>query len=97
MVHWVRNWIVEGDIKINKNGAMGWVDQDGHLFMVCRSLADKIIHHCDAMGITDIPRDPIRLYDILHVCSPDLSTTSSYGCFHEVYMSNWQINRLSLT
>lgn len=64
MVHWVRNWIVEGDIKINKNGAMGWVDADGHLFMVCRSLADKIIHHCDAMGITDIPRDPIRLYDI---------------------------------
>lgn len=64
IVHWVRNWIVEGDIKINKNGAMGWVDADGYLFMVCRSLADKIIHHCDAMGITDIPRDPIRIYDI---------------------------------
>ena len=64
LVHWVRNWIIEGEIKINKNGAMGWVDGEGHLFMVCRSLADKIIHHCDQNSITDIPRDPIRLYDI---------------------------------
>lgn len=64
LVHWVRNWIIEGEIKINKNGALGWVDTEGHLFMVCRSLADKIIHHCDQNSITDIPRDPIRLYDI---------------------------------
>jgi|GEM_PF-1285462 len=64
LVHWVRNWIVEGELKLNRNGAMGWVDSEGHLFIVCRSLADKIIHYCDAMGITDIPRDPIRLYDV---------------------------------
>lgn len=64
LVHFVRNWIAEGEIKINKNGGMGWVDQDGFIYIVCRALADKIIRHCDELGITDLPRDPVRLYDI---------------------------------
>jgi Putative helicase/Putative conjugal transfer nickase/helicase TraI C-term len=64
LVHFMRNWIAEGEIKINKNGGMGWVDQDGFIYIVCRALADKIIRHCDDLGITDLPRDPVRLYDI---------------------------------
>jgi hypothetical protein len=64
IVHWVRHWLAEGEIKLNRNGAMGWIDNDGYLYVVCRSLADRIIRHCDDNGITDIPRDHIRLYDI---------------------------------
>lgn len=64
LVHFVRNWLAEGDIKVNKNGGMAWVDEHGHIYIVCRALADKIIRHCDDLGITDLPRDPVRLYDI---------------------------------
>lgn len=61
----IRTWIKEGDVKINVNGGMGWVDDQGHCYFVCRSLAEKLIRYCDDLGITDIPRDPIRIYNIL--------------------------------
>jgi hypothetical protein len=61
----IRAWIKEGEVKINVNGGMGWVDEAGACYFVCRSLAEKLIRYCDDLGITDIPRDPIRIYDIL--------------------------------
>lgn len=61
----IRAWIKEGEVKINVNGGMGWVDAAGACYFVCRSLAEKLIRYCDDLGITDIPRDPIRIYDIL--------------------------------
>lgn len=61
----IRAWIKEGEVKINVNGGMGWVDEAGACYFVCRSLAEKLIRYCDDLGINDIPRDPIRIYDIL--------------------------------
>lgn len=61
----IRTWIKESEIKINVNGGMGWVDSAGACYFVCRSLAEKLIRYCEDLGITDIPRDPIRIYDIL--------------------------------
>lgn len=61
----IRAWIKEGEVKINVNGGMGWVDEQGNCYFVCRSLAEKLIRYCDDLGIADLPRDPIRIYDIL--------------------------------
>ncbi len=64
-IHIIRHWIAEGDIKLNVNGGMGWVGKDGYVYIVCRTLANKLIGYCDDMAITDLPRDPVRIYDIL--------------------------------
>ena len=61
----IRQWIAENAIRINVNGGMGWVDKQGHLYLVCRSLADKIIQECDSQGLKNLPQDPVRIYDIL--------------------------------
>ncbi|WP_331351275.1 MobH family relaxase [Cellvibrio sp. UBA7671] len=61
----IRHWIQEGGIKINTNGGMGWVDGSGHLYLVCRSLAEKLIQECNSQGLKHLPQDPVRVYDIL--------------------------------
>ncbi len=61
----IRQWIAEGAIKINSNGGMGWVDNDGHLYLVCRSLAEKIIQEGLSLGLKNLPQDHVRVYDIL--------------------------------
>lgn len=61
----IRHWIQDGVIKINTNGGMGWVDEYGHLYLVCRSLAEKLIQECNAQGLKNLPQDPVRVYDIL--------------------------------
>lgn len=61
----IRQWIQDGAIKININGGMGWVDEHGHLYLVCRSLAEKLIQECNSQGLKNLPQDPVRIYDIL--------------------------------
>ncbi|AQT61913.1 MobH family relaxase [Cellvibrio sp. PSBB023] len=61
----IRQWIQDGAIKINTNGGMGWVDEYGHLYLVCRSLAEKLIQECNSQGLKSLPQDPVRVYDIL--------------------------------
>lgn len=61
----IRGWIKDNQVRINVNGGMGWVDTQGHCYFVCRSLAEKLIVDCEEKGITDVPRDPIRIYDTL--------------------------------
>lgn len=61
----VRQWIADGALRVNVNGGMGWVDGDGYLYIVCRSLAEKIIQECESLGITNLPKEPVRIYDIL--------------------------------
>lgn len=61
----MRQWIADGALRVNVNGGMGWVDEDGYLYVVCRSLAEKMIQECESLGITNLPKDPVRIYDIL--------------------------------
>jgi integrating conjugative element relaxase (TIGR03760 family) len=61
----IRQWIQDGAIKINTNGGMGWVDEHGHLYLVCRSLAEKLRDECNSQGLKSLPQDPVRIYDIL--------------------------------
>lgn len=77
----IRAWIKEGEVKINVNGGMGWVDEAGSCYFVCRSLAEKLIRYCDDLGINDLPRDPIRIYDILQawVCVANTRRQSRLG------------------
>lgn len=64
-IHYIRDWIREGKIRLNMNGGIGFVSKDGHVYFVCRSLAEKLIKACADDGISDSPRDPVRIYDIL--------------------------------
>lgn len=61
----IRHWIQDGSIRINTNGGMGWVDDKGFIYLVCRSLAEKIIQECNSFGLKNLPQDPVRVYDIL--------------------------------
>lgn len=61
----IRQWIQDGAIKINTNGGMGWVDEHGHLYLVCRSLAERLIQECNSQGLKNLPQDPVRIYDML--------------------------------
>lgn len=70
----IRHWIQDGVIKINTNGGMGWVDESGHLYLVCRSLAEKLIQECNSQGLKSLPQDPVRVYDILQEHGYALST-----------------------
>jgi integrating conjugative element relaxase (TIGR03760 family) len=70
----IRHWIQDGGIKINTNGGMGWVDDSGHLYLVCRSLAEKLIQECNSQGLKNLTQDPVRVYDILQEHGYALST-----------------------
>ncbi len=70
----IRQWIAEGAIKINSNGGMGWVDNEGHVYLVCRSLAEKIIQEGLSLGLKNLPQDHVRVYDILQEHGYALST-----------------------
>lgn len=70
----IRQWISDGAIKINVNGGMGFVDHEGYLYLVCRSLAEKIIQECASLGLKQLPQDHVRVYDILQEHGYALST-----------------------
>jgi integrating conjugative element relaxase (TIGR03760 family) len=70
----MRQWIADGAIKINTNGGMGWVDNNGNCYLVCRSLAEKIIQECASLNIKNLPQDHVRIYDILQDHGYALST-----------------------
>ena len=53
---------------------MGWVDESDHLYLVCRSLAEKLIQECNSQGLKSLPQDPVRVYDILQEHGYALST-----------------------
>ena len=61
----IRQWLDEGLIRTNVSGSMGWVDNDGHVYLVCRALAEKLIFECSQMGLDNLPQNPVRVYDIL--------------------------------
>lgn len=61
----IRQWLENKSIKVNVSGGMGWVDTDGHIYLVCRSLAEKLIQECNQVGLKNLPQDPVRVYDIL--------------------------------
>ncbi len=67
-VRMMRQWIADSSnngIKINVVGGMGFVDSHGHLYLVCRSLAEKLIQGCLSLGLKHLPQDHVRVYDIL--------------------------------
>lgn len=70
----IRTWIQDGSIRVNSNGGMGWVDENGFIYLVCRSLAEKIIQECNSLGLTNLPQDPVRVYDILQEHGYAIST-----------------------
>jgi hypothetical protein len=64
-VKMMRQWIADGALRVNVNGGMGWVDNDGYLYVVCRALAEKMIQESASLGLKSLPQEPVRIYDIL--------------------------------
>lgn len=61
----LRHWIDTDAIKINANGGMAWVDEQGFIYFVCRPMAEKLIQSCNQQGLKSLPQNPLRIYDIL--------------------------------
>ena len=61
-----RELIGTNDMPINRNGATGWVSEDGvFIYVVCRSFVEKLVNRLHEQGVNQVPTDPLRLYDIL--------------------------------
>lgn len=61
-----RELIGTNDMPINRNGATGWISEDGvFVYVVCRSFVEKLVNRLHDQGVRQVPTDPLRLYDIL--------------------------------
>lgn len=100
----IRHWIEDGSIRLNTSGGMGWVDKDGHVYLVCRSLAEKLIQECNSQGLKSLPQDPVRIYDILQEHGYAIPTEDgkaiwtigirSPSFFHQLTCLKFQLRRL---
>lgn len=61
-----RELLGTNDMPVNRNGATGWVTEDGaFIYVVCRSFVEKLVNRLHEQGFKQLPTDPLRLYDIL--------------------------------
>ncbi len=61
-----RELIGTSDMPINRNGATGWVSEDGEtIYVVCRTFVEKLVKRLREQEFHQVPSDPVRLYDIL--------------------------------
>lgn len=58
----LRHLLNDGTLKLNRNGAAGWIYQD-KAYLVCRTVANAVKDYLHENGASDIPNDPTRLYD----------------------------------
>lgn len=53
-------------LRLNAAGAQGWVDNTGEfMYLVCRPTAGAIVEQARSEGVTSLPTEPGRLYDVL--------------------------------
>lgn len=60
----LRHLIQEGELPLNRNGAAGWVTEDG-LWMVSKRTADALRQHLAGLGVGAIPTSNDRIFDVL--------------------------------
>ena len=60
----LRHLIQEGELPLNRNGAAGWVTEDG-LWMVSKRTADALRQHLAGLGVGGIPTSNDRIFDVL--------------------------------
>lgn len=64
LIQKLRQLLSEREIKLNQSGAMAWVAGE-HTYFVCRPLAEKLLQALKEDGEKGIPKDPLRIYDVL--------------------------------
>lgn len=60
----LRQLLSESALRINQDGSIGWVAGE-HCYFVCKPLADQLINAFAQAGETNIPADPLRIFDVL--------------------------------
>lgn len=60
----LRDLLGQNELKLNTNGADGWVT-DQYAYMVCGTVSNKLLEHLRKQGITNVPTDNNRIFDIL--------------------------------
>ncbi|CBL45407.1 conserved hypothetical protein [gamma proteobacterium HdN1] len=60
----LRQMLEYNELKLNSNGADGWCDEH-YIWLVCGTVAKKLIEHLQQSGMTNIPTDNNRIFDTL--------------------------------
>lgn len=60
----LRQMLECNELKLNQNGADGWTDGE-FVWLVCGTVARKLIEHLHQAGMTQIPTDHNRVFDTL--------------------------------
>ncbi len=76
-----RQLLGEKDIKLNKNGGMGWIHDD-YAYFVCKPLAEKLQAHLASQSVTGIPSETSRIYDVLQEGGFALSTSDGQAIWN---------------
>jgi len=83
----LRQLLGEKEIKLNQNGGMGWIHND-FAYFVCKPLVEKIQGYLASQGVTGIPTDSSRLYDILQEGGFALSTPDGQAIWSVTVQGN---------
>lgn len=81
LVSGLRQLLGEQDIKLNQNGGMGWIHND-FAYFVCKPLAEKLQGYLASQGVTGIPTDTTRIYDVLQEGGFALSTVEGQAIWN---------------
>lgn len=77
----LRSLLSNNELKVNANGADGWIT-DQHAYMVCGTVANKLLEHLRKQGVTNVPSDNNRIFDILQEHGFVISTVDGKAIHH---------------
>lgn len=92
----LRQLLERNELKLNGNGADGWFDGT-YLWLVCGTVAKKLIEFLRQEGMTQIPTDHNRIFDTLQEHNYILPTASGKAIWHTVVSGPVGTYRFELT
>jgi integrating conjugative element relaxase (TIGR03760 family) len=92
----LRQMLEAKELKINGHGADGWSDGQ-YLWLVCGTVAKKLIEYLRQEGSTQIPTDHNRIFDTLQEHGYILPTASGKAIWHTVVTGPEGAFRFELT
>lgn len=92
----LRQMLLNNELKINTNGADGWSDGQ-HLWLVCGTVAKKLIEHLRSEGMTQVPTDNTRIFDTLQEHGFIVPTKDGKAIWHTRVIGPDNTYRFNLT
>lgn len=92
----LRQMLEARDLKINGHGADGWSD-GRHIWLVCGTVARKLIDFLRQDGVTQIPTDNNRIFDTLQEHGYILPTDQGKAIWHTIVTGPEGTYRFELT